>query len=123
MTTQEIIDELNAACLHGIVSWVEASDGGFAAASPSKTVYLPPEEAAREAAALRRNREALNLDAIMPLLEQIASRANSTFIGPIALERANRVGAYLAGLGFDEDIPTTFADVVAVVEAWKARRQ
>ena len=99
MTKQEIIDELNAAGFRGFGNWVSTS-ASVHGGDEDESVILSHDKAAREAAALRRNREALSLDAIMPLLEQIAETGEIDWA----------------------TIGTQHADVVAVVKAWKARR-
>ena len=116
MTKQEIINELNAAKHRGFGVWHMDSHGRYVSADGDESIMIFPSEARKIAEKHRRNREALSLDAVMPLLEQIALCGDGR-------QDATRVGFFLEGGGFtDVGVGTTFADVAAVVDAWKARR-
>lgn len=110
MTKQEIGDELNAAKFYGFDSWRWLGEDAMANHDDA-VICLTHDRAAREAAALRRNREALSLDAVMPLLEVCGDHGKKHGMEDKRVVFSGRISE------------TTYGDIIAVVEAWKAMRQ
>lgn len=115
MTKQEIIDELSRSQHRGFAVWSVDSYGRYVATDGDESAMIFPSAAHRIAAALRRNREALSLDAIIPMLEAIAESAAS-----VGDDDDTPVEQYLDCFGNPD---TVVGDIRAVLAAWKARRQ